>query len=66
MHLRQRRVIQVGFAAFPCEEDVILAPEDDGLRLLFTEKLLPRLQGYVRAVVVEQIELEPGGLSAAL
>ena len=60
MHLGPRQVPQVRLAAFAGEEDVVLAPEDDRLRLPLPQELLPLgVERDVGAVVVEQVELDP-------
>ena len=41
MHLRLREVLEIGLAAFRREEDVALAPEDNGLRLMVPQERLP-------------------------
>src|SRR5437762_2929838 len=51
-------VAEVCLATLGREEDVALPPEDEGERLTTAERVLPRrVQGGVRSVVVEQVEL---------
>jgi hypothetical protein len=51
-------VPQVCVATLRREEDVALSPEDESERLALAERLLPGLvQGGVRPVVVEEVEL---------
>ena len=58
MHLRVRQVGQVGLATFRGEEDVLLPPEDERLRLAFAKKRLPhRIEWHVRAIIVKQIQI---------
>src|SRR4051794_20814606 len=60
VHLRRRQVCQVRLAALAGEENVILTPEDDRPRLPLAKKTLPlRIQRDVRAVVVEEVEVQP-------
>src|SRR5690242_19275198 len=60
VHLRRRQVRQVGLATLAGEENVILTPEDDRPRLPLAKKALPlRIQRDVRAVVVEEVEMQP-------
>jgi hypothetical protein len=59
MHFCFRQDLQIGFSAFPSEEDVILTPKDDRLWLLLLEKGLPlRIERNIRAVVVKEIQLD--------
>src|SRR5206468_1441635 len=59
VHLGLRQVLQVGFSTLWREKDVSLSPEDDGLRLLLLEKLLPPgIQRDVVPVVIKQIQLQ--------
>ena len=58
MHLRVRKIHQIGFAALAREEDIVLSPENDCLGLLLSEERLPlRVELYVCAVVIEKVEL---------
>ena len=60
VQLGVRQVAQVGPPALGREEEVVLAPEDQRLRLVLAQERLPlRIQLDVRAVVVQQVELVP-------
>src|SRR4029453_8919846 len=53
------QVAQVGAAPLGREEDVVLAPEDERLRLPPPEERLPlRIQVDVGAVIVEEVDLD--------
>src|SRR4029450_3417378 len=63
MQLRLGQVAQVCLATLGREEDVPLPPEDQRVRLLHSQELLPRgVQRDIRTVVVEQIELYATGI----
>src|SRR5678816_3973925 len=63
MHLRLRQVLEVRLAAFGGEEDVFLTPEDERLRLLFAQKVLPlRIELHVGAIVVEEVQVYTRGV----
>src|SRR6516165_4059073 len=50
--------LQIRIASLGTEEEIALSPEDDRLRLMLLQKLLPLwIQVNVRPVVVEQIHL---------
>src|SRR5215469_7453524 len=56
MHFCFGQILQVSFTAFAREEDVLLAPENDGVRLAISQEFLPLgIQSYVRSIVVEEI-----------
>jgi hypothetical protein len=60
MQLRPWQRLKIGLAALWCEENVILSPKDDRFRLPFFQKGLPsRIERNIRAIVIEQIELNP-------
>src|SRR5215471_13611412 len=57
VHLRLGKILEIGLAAFRCEEDVALAPEDNGLRLMLPQERLPfGIKLNVGPVVVEEIK----------
>ena len=59
MNLGMGKILEIVLAAIPREEDVVLPPENDGLRLLPSEECLPlRVELHVRPVVVEEVELD--------
>src|SRR5690349_1285128 len=63
VHLRVREILQVGVTTFLREEDVALPPEDDRLRLTLPQERLPRrIERNVRAIVIEQIEIQAHGV----
>jgi len=41
VHFRVGKIVEIGLTAFAREEDVILSPEDDRLRLLLSQERLP-------------------------
>jgi hypothetical protein len=58
VHFRVGKILEIGLTAFAREEDVILSPEDDCLRLLLSQERLPlRIKLYVGAIAVKEIEL---------
>ena len=60
MNLGMGKILEIVLAAIPREEDVVLPPENDGLRLLPSKERLPvRVQLYIRPVVIEEVELDP-------
>jgi hypothetical protein len=64
MNLGMGKILEIVLAAIPREEDVVLPPENDGLRLLPSEERLPvRVQLYVRPIVIEEVELDPSPFS---
>ena len=67
VHFRLWQVLQVGLATLAREEYVVLAPEDDGLRLPVPEKLLPlRVQGDIGSVIVEQVDQDPSAIGRSM
>src|SRR6476620_11016201 len=59
MHLGTRQIRQIGVATFTREEEIVLSPEDDRLRLTLAHEPLPRrIEWHVRAIVVEQVEVD--------
>src|SRR6266508_2792788 len=65
VQLGLREVPQVGAAALGGEEDVVLSPEDERLRPALAQERLPlRIERDVRAIVVEEVELDLAGAGA--
>jgi hypothetical protein len=59
MDFRVRKILEIRFTTLAREEDVVLTPKNDGLRLLLSEKRLPlRIELHVRPIVVEEIKLD--------
>ena len=62
VQLRVRHVAQVGGGAGLGEEDVALAPDDQGRGAMVAQELLPgRVERHVLAVVIQQVEVGPVG-----
>src|SRR5262249_35361898 len=62
MDLRMREILEIGFAALACKEDVVLSPEDYRFGLVASEEGLPLwVKLHVRPVVIEEIKLAPWG-----
>src|SRR5262249_23949507 len=60
VQLGMRNILEIRLAPLACEEDVVLSPDNDRLRLLLSEERLPLwVELYVRPIVVEEIELDP-------
>ena len=59
VHLSVRESFEIGLATLRGEENVVLAPEDDGFRLPRPQEGLPlRVELDIGPVVVEEIELD--------
>jgi hypothetical protein len=66
MELRARKISQKRFGAFRSEEEVTLASEDDCLRIVSPQELLPlRIQSDVRAAVIEEVQLNLSSVGTA-
>ena len=62
MNLGMGKILEIGLAAFRREEDIALAPEDNGLRLMLPQERLPLgIKLNVGPVVVEEIKLDALG-----
>src|ERR1700733_317783 len=58
VHLGLRQHLQISLASGGRKEDIPLAPEDDGLRLVLFQKRLPLcVVTHVGAVVIKQVQL---------